>query len=264
MKIGFIGFGNMAKAIAGGINLQNIVPASEICVYDINDDAKNAAKALNYSICESENEIIKNCEFVFLCIKPQQFPNLLTNIKNDVKSENKFLSIAAGISTKSIEKIIGDAPIIRAMPNTPLLLGHGTVALCKNERVSENDYIFIKKIFESVGMVQDLDENLFDEVIDVSGSTPAFVYLFAKIIADYADEHGIKREIALPMFCNTMVGASKMLTQTQFSPQELISMVASKGGTTQAALDSFEDNDFEGVMRKALDACLNRAKELNI
>ncbi len=264
MKIGFIGFGNMAKAIANGVCLNNSVKSQNICVYDIDDSAKKQAQNLGFSLFENEIEIVKNSEFVFLCVKPQHFTDLLDKIKCDVNPNNVFLSVAAGVSIEAIENRIGSAAIIRAMPNTPLLLGCGTVALCKNERVKQEDYNFICNIFESIGTVQNLPENLFNEIINVSGSTPAYIYLIAKTVADYAKEHGIDHKIALDMFCNTMIGSAKMLIQTPYSPDELIEMVASKGGTTRAALDEFEQNGLKECLIKGFDACLKRAKELNI
>ncbi len=264
MKIGFIGFGNMANAIAKGISLNNIVEAEKICVYDIDLNARKRAETFGFTVCESENEIVINAEFIFLCVKPQHFTQLFDKIKCDISEKNILLSIAAGISIDSIEKKIGQAAIIRAMPNTPLLLGAGTVALCKNNIVSDEDYNFIAAIFKSVGTVHNIPENLFDEIINVSASSPAYIYLIAKIVSEYAQSIGIDSKQALEMFCNTMIGSAKMLTHTPYSPDELINMVASKGGTTRAALDEFEANGLKQCLIGGFDACLKRAKELNI
>ncbi len=264
MKIGFIGFGNMAKAIAKGISLNNIVEAEKICVYDIDVNAKKQAETFGFKLFESENEVVKNAEFVLLCVKPQHFTQLFDKIKYDISSKNILMSIAAGISIKSIEEKIGQVAIIRAMPNTPLLLGAGTVALCKNELVNATDYNFIKDVFKSVGTVHNIPEHLFDEIINVSASSPAYIYLIAKIVSEYATELGIDKKTALEMFCGTMIGSAKMLTQTEFTPDELIDMVASKGGTTRAALDEFHANGLKKCLISGFDACLNRAKELNM
>ncbi len=264
MKIGFIGFGNMAKAIAEGIIKKSLLNASEICAFDINESALENANLLNINVLNSEKEVVKQSEFIFLCVKPQSFTPLLNDIKTEITSDKKVFSIAAGITIKNISDILGDVAIIRAMPNTPLLLLSGTVALCCNNKTANEDYLFIKSIFENIGSVYDLPENKFNEVICVSGSTPAFVYLFAKTIAEYASSKGIDYDMALKMFCDTMVGSAKMLTQTNYSASELIKMVSSKGGTTVAALEEFENNGFADNLTSGLDACLKRAYELSL
>ncbi len=264
MKIGFIGFGNMAKAIANGILKSEEVESKDICAFDISDNAKTTAKDANIAVLNSAIEIAQKAEYIFLCVKPQTFTQVLNDIKSAITNEKKILTIAAGITIANIENILGEVCVIRAMPNTPLLLGNGTVALCKNEMTKDSDYNFIKTIFESVGSVYNLPENKFNEVICVSGSTPAFVYLFAKTISEYAAEKGIEYDTAMKMFCDTMCGAADMLTKTDYSAQELIDMVSSKGGTTVAALEDFEKTGFTENLRSGLNACLNRAYELSL
>ncbi len=264
MKIGFIGFGNMAKAIAEGIINKSVLNASNLCAYDINEAAVDNAKKLKINVLSSEKDVVKQSEFIFLCVKPQSFTQLLNDIKSDITDEKKVFSIAAGVTIKNISDVLGEVSIIRAMPNTPLLLLSGTVALCCNNKTNEKDYEFIKNIFETIGSVYDLPEDKFNEIICVSGSTPAFVYLFAKTIAEFASNNGIDYNTAMKMFCDTMVGSAKMLTQTPYSADELIKMVSSKGGTTVAALEEFKKNGLTDNLISGLNACLKRAYELSL
>ena len=264
MKIGFIGMGNMAGAIAGGILKAGIVAPENICFFDVSDAALEHGKALGFTAFDSEIDIVKNSEYVFLCVKPQSFTDVLKKIKADVSDKNVFLTIAAGIKTSSITSELGDVAVIRAMPNTPLLLGCGAVALTKNEKATFEEFEFIRTIFESVGTVYELPENKFNEVINVNGSTPAYIYLFAKTVTEYAAESGIPFEIALPMFCDTLKGSAEMLTKSGKTPDELITMVSSKGGTTVAAMNKFAQTGFADSLRAGMKACVDRAYELSI
>ena len=264
-EIGFIGFGNMAKAICAGLLKANLVKPADICAYDVFDGARESAAALDIAVCKSESDVVSSANYVFLCVKPQSFTEVLSAIRPYVNlQKHVFLSIAAGITTASIQQILGEAALIRAMPNTPLLLASGTTALCKTPTVSNAAYAFIKRIFASVGTVYELPENKFNEVINVNGSTPAYVYFIADIVAQYAQKNGIAYSVALDMFCDTLIGSAQMMKESGKTPQELMDMVSSKGGTTVAALDAFRENGLEIALSAGMDACLKRAYELNL
>lgn len=261
-KLGFIGFGNMASAIAGGIVKSNIIPTSNVFVYDINENATTHATSLGFNASSSESDVIMQSDYVFLCVKPQHFTELYSKITCDLSSKI-FISIAAGVTISSIKENLNANSVIRAMPNTPLLLGCGSTALTKCSATKSVDFNFVKQIFESVGTVYEVPEEKFNEIINVNGSTPAYIYYFSKIIIDYAIEHGISPDIALNMFCDTLKGSAEMLAKTDKTPQELIEMVSSKGGTTVAAVTTFNETGFKESLVAGLDACLKRAKELS-
>lgn len=260
-SLGFLGFGNMAGAIVGGITNSGILNSENIYIYDVSELAQQKADKLGFKAAKSEKELVKSCEIIFLCVKPQCFTEVLTSIK-DVSANKIFVSIAAGKTINSILKLLGEVGVIRAMPNTPLLLKSGTTALTKNQLISENDFYFVKSIFESVGSVYELNENQFDEVINLNGSTPAYLYYFAQIITDFANEHGIERQLAMQIFTDTMIGSAKMLKTSGNTAQELIDMVSSKGGTTVAALNAFKENNFKNAVDCGLEAALKRSVEL--
>ncbi len=264
MKIGFIGFGNMATAIAKGILNSGIINANDISAFDISEIALKNAADLSICIAADEKQIANSCEYVFLCVKPQSFTVILDKIKDDVSKKTKIVTIAAGITTKNICDILTNASVVRAMPNTPLLIGLGTVALCRNSNVSDSEFCFVKDIFASASNVYELCEDKFNEVICVSGSTPAFLYLITKLTSEFAKEHGIDEKLATDMFCDTMSGVVGMIKQTDYSLDELITMVSSKGGTTVAALDKFTQTGFDKSYKAGLEACLNRAQELSL
>lgn len=263
--IGFIGYGNMAGAIAGGIIKSQLVKAQDMCVYDINAYAMSAAASLGLTLCDSQNTVITNADMIFLCVKPQSFTELLTHISAYIRPDTVLVSIAAGVSTAAIAKYTNESvAIIRAMPNTPLLLGCGTTALCDNGRADAASVKLVHDIFGGVGTVYDLPEDKFNDIINVNGSTPAYIYLFAQTIADFADERGIDYKTALDMFCDTLKGSAEMLKYSGKSPQELIEMVSSKGGTTIAALNTFANTKLVNSLRAGMEACVQRAEELSI
>lgn len=265
MKITFLGYGNMAKAIAGGIRKKQIVPAKDITVFDVSEAARQAAAEAGYTVAESAVQAVSGGEFILLCVKPQNFADLLQEIKPAVTPDKRFLTIAAGVKISAVTDVFGETtPVVRAMPNTPLLLGCGTTALTHNQHVKLDDFTFVKSVFASVGTVYELEEAMFNEVLNVNGSTPAYVYLFAKTIAEYAAQGGIAYDTALHMVCDTLCGSAEMMRSSGKSVDELITMVSSKGGTTVAALEQFKQNGFEESLRAGMQACVKRAEELSL
>lgn len=263
MQIGMIGFGNMAGAIAGGILKGKQVSPEQVGVFDIQAAALERAKAMRFTPFSTPEALVKQAKYIFLCVKPQNFSELLPALTSSVHTENVFLTIAAGVPISTVTQTLGKVPVLRAMPNTPMLLGCGAVALTKNALVSPEDFSFIRSIFEQVGSVYELPENKFNEVINVNGSTPAYIYLLTKIIVDFAEKSGIPASVALPMFCDTLMGSAKMLTESGKTPQELIDMVSSKGGTTVAALEAFSKTGFQESLEAGMQACVDRAYALN-
>lgn len=261
--IGFIGGGNMAGAIIGGIVKTKTYPADRIFVFDRHEE-KRAALQKSYGIrpTGSSPELVGCCDVVFLAVKPQSFPAMLEEIRPAAGAGKTFVSIAAGISSRSIVKALScGCPVIRAMPNTPLLIGKGATAVSRTENVSDHMFELVCGLLSSCGTVTEIDESLMNAVISVNGSSPAYVYLFAKAILENAQKQGIGPEIALALICQTLEGSAGML-RTGKTPDELIRMVSSRGGTTIAALDVLKRNRFEQIIGEAMEACTARAAEL--
>lgn len=262
ISIGFIGAGNMATAIINGL-LNNNYNSKNIFVFDIDENKNKQFLVEGIFSCKSIIELVKICDIVFLCVKPQNFPEIIEDLKFDDKNK-MFVSIAAGITTDYIKKGAGaNSKVIRAMPNTPLLIGLGATALCRTKEVSDDDFNVVLNIFKLLGIAVELEEEQMNSVVSVNGSSPAYVYLFADAIIKGAVEQGIDEDVAKELICQTLIGSALMIKNINKSPSELISMVSSKGGTTIEALKVLNENDFSKIIVNAMKACTKRANELN-
>ncbi|MEG1016530.1 MAG: pyrroline-5-carboxylate reductase [Oscillospiraceae bacterium] len=266
MDMGFIGFGNMAQAIAKGIVGKKAFDSFGIFAYNPTPSkitSFNEACGSHICSCQSASEVVKKAHFVFLCVKPQVLKAVLCEVRAAICDDTVIVSIVAGVTSDKIRAIIEKpTPIVRTMPNTPLLLGQGTTAFSHTQDVSEADYQTVKQIFLSIGTVYEIPEISFNEVIPVNGSSPAFIYLLAKQIAKNAERHGLDYTDSLHMFADTLIGSAHMILESGNDIDKLITMVCSKGGTTLAALDTLNRCGFENSIDKAFDSCIERAYEL--
>jgi len=265
MRISFIGAGNMAGAIIKSIINSGRVSACDITVYDKNDEKVGTYAALGASCAKDLKSACDASGVILLAVKPQDYEELLLDIKNccaDVASKT-FISVAAAISTGFISRCLGaECPVVRVMPNTPLLLGVGATAISRNEYVNDKDYTKICGLFAASGTVTAMDESLMNAVISVNSTSPVYLYLLAKAMIDNSVEQGIDRKMSTELVFQTLRGSVEMLTKSEHSPDELIKMVASPKGTTEAALKSLNDNDFCRVVSDAMYACTKRADEI--
>lgn len=263
--IGFIGAGNMATAIIKGATEKAVFDSKDLLVYDISRDKMDKIKQMGLNVSEGPDLLVKHCNIIFLCIKPQNIAKVIHDIRHEITEEKLIVSIAAGISTGYIEKCVGrPCKVIRTMPNTPLMIGQGATAICKNNLVTEPEFKQIIDIFSSVGVVEVIDESLMNAVTSVNGSSPAYLYLFAKAVIEGAVQQGINPEVAKRLFAQTMKGSALMLLNSGCSPQELIDMVASKKGTTEKALETLYQHNFEQIIIDAMLNCTRRANELSL
>ena len=262
-KIAFIGAGNMASAIVGGILSSNISNPCDIVLYD-----KNTQQFSKFHIdcyhASSIDEALNRSDFVFLSVKPQNIKDVLNEIKCCENINNKiFVSICAGITIESIEKVLGNVKIARAMPNTPLLIGQGTTGLCKNNLITDEEFSTVYEIFSASGFVATVDESDINNVTALTGSSPAYVYLFVKALVEGAEKLGFNNENAIKMVCNTLIGSANMILNSDLNIDELIKMVTSPKGTTEKALIEFNNNNFCDIVYKAMKSCADRADELS-
>jgi pyrroline-5-carboxylate reductase len=262
-NISFIGAGNMAGAIIGGILEMGIAQPNEIAVYDISTQATAYFASRGVVVKQSIKDAAEFSDIIFLSVKPQNYEEVLAELSNSVDETKVLVSIAAGISTSFIKQRIGfDCKVVRVMPNTPLLLGEGATAICHCPPVSDDEFAQVLDIFKAGGIVEVLPEEKMNAVIAVNGSSPAYVYLFAKSLIDGAEHQGIDADTAKKLVCKTLVGSASMLMESGKSPDELIKMVSSKGGTTIAALDALYEHGFEAALIDAMERCTKRAEEL--
>ena len=263
--IGIIGAGNMAAAIANGILGRGMIPAGEIEMFDI-DAAKLAPfTEKGVSAASSAAELVKNCRYVLLAVKPQVMPGVLEGLRGAAGAGNVFVSIAAGISSAFVKKALGfDAKVILVMPNTPVLVGLGASALSFEPPVTEEEFETVRAMFASAGIAEQIAPNLMNEVIPINGSSPAFLYRIAQIFVEHAVGQGFDRGVATRLFCQTMIGSAHMMLESGKPLEELIRMVCSPGGTTLRGLEAMEKNGLENALAACIDDCIQRAYELGV
>ncbi len=254
----------MASAIASGVIRAGVVSDSDIYAYDVIDVKIDEFRESNdINKCSCIAELVGFCDMVVLSVKPNNYNDVLSEIAKTDISGVTFVSIAAGISTDRIKSVIGkEAMVVRVMPNTPILLGCGAAAACRCSNTGDEEFRAACSLFECSGELVVLDESKMNEVIAVSGSSPAFLFLFAKAVCEYAESVGISFDSAKLLFAQTMAGSAKMILNSGDDLQTLMDKVTSKGGTTAKALEHFYASGFEDIIKGAMQACTDRANEL--
>lgn len=260
-KIGVIGAGFMASSIIRGvISSKNVLPC-DIIVSDVSQESLDKAKQIGVSVTLDSLEVCNNSEYVIFAVKPQNFSTVAELIYGcDCKN---FISIMAGVKKERIKQLLGNVKVARCMPNTPCSIGYGAVAIDLSDFIDQTDKDFIRSIFSSIANVVEVEEKLINAVTGVSGSSPAYFYLFAQSVIDAGVKNGLDYETAKNLAVSTMIGAGHMIfANPDKSIDELINAVCSKGGTTIEAVKVYKDNGISYISEKAIDACVNRAFEL--
>ena len=261
-KLAVIGYGNMAKAIVKGA-LGAETDISDIIVFDVNATQYTACDSDVIKVSASMEDAVMAADAVLLSVKPQNFPEILPAIKQISDYQSKlYISIAAGISTEYIRDALGDVDVVRVLPNIPMTIGQGVSVICRNEKLSTDDFDYVKEIFSKSGSVLEIDECEINRFIGVTSSAPAYVFKFIDAICKGAEAQGIEYDRVLDVVCDMLIGSAMMLKNGELSPEELISRVASKGGTTEPALIVLDDRDFSGAVVDAMKACTDRAEKL--
>jgi pyrroline-5-carboxylate reductase len=262
-KIAVIGGGNMAEAIMRGLLREDV--GVGICVAEISPKRRDelTAKFPNVRVVGDAAEAAEWGEVVILAIKPQQADGVLDLIERVVTSDKLVISIMAGIPTAKIEaNLVAGCRVIRAMPNTPALIGAGATAVSAGRKASADDLDLARQIFSLVGVAVSVDEKLMDAVTGLSGSGPAYVFTFIEALTDAGVKNGLTREVAAQLASQTVLGAARMVVETGDHPTLLKEKVTSPGGTTIAALHSLENGSFRGTVMNAVEAACLRSKEL--
>ena len=253
----------MGTAILKGIAGSSM--KSETKLYAYNPTAAKVDALASYGVqkCSSEAEVAAASQYLFLAIKPQKFDEVLPRIADAITEDTVLVSIAAGIGVEYIRKLTKpNAKVVLAMPNTPLLLGCGATALATEAPVSDAEFAVVRRIFDACGMTAVIEPAQMKEIIAINGSSPAFIYLFAKGFLDYAEQVGLSGDVAKELFAQSLIGSAKMITDSGYSIAELIRQVSSPGGTTLAGLDRFYAGNLTDVVQDACDHCTRRAYEL--
>ena len=262
--IGFIGNGNMGRAILGGILSNGIAVAKNIIVSDVDEDGLNLVNGTYGVMTSNDNcEVASKSEMLFLAVKPNVVYKVIDEIKECIKKDTLVISIVAGQSLSKLTEAFGRRmKLIRVMPNTPALVGEGMAALSPSDMVDESEKGMALKIFNSFGKAEIVPEYMMDAVTAVSGSSPAYVFMFIEAMADAAVIGGMPRKQAYTFAAQAVLGSAKMVLKTGKHPGELKDMVCSPAGTTIDAVAALEENGFRNAVIKAMQACIEKSKEL--
>ncbi len=268
-KIGFIGCGNMGRAILGGLLKAGIVKADEVIISCHTKKSCSEVEAEYHVKAVLDNqEVAGNADVVLLAVKPNKFEEVIPDVKagleRNAAGENTIvISIAAGKDIAYLEKNLGkNQKIIRVMPNTPALVGEGMSALTVNARVTEEDLKYALTIFESFGKAEVVPESMMDAVIGVSGSSPAYVYMFIEALADGAVAAGMPRAQAYTFAAQSVLGAAKMVLETGQHPGALKDAVCSPGGTTMAGVLELEKQGLRNAVIAGEMACIQKSIDM--
>lgn len=262
--IGFIGAGNMAYALVSG--LINHGYASERIVMSDANEALLSLRQDEFSlrVFKDNQQLAQHCDVIVLAVKPQVLAEVCAEIKDQISDQQLLVSIAAGVHTHDINRWLGkNKAIVRTMPNTPALLGRGVTGLFANEHTSSAQQDIAQSIMSAVGKTLWVEtEDLLDAVTAVSGSGPAYFFLMIESMTKAGEALGLARDAAEQLSIETALGAALMASESSDSPRELRRQVTSPNGTTQAAIESFQDQDFDVIVSHALSAAYRRAGEL--
>ena len=265
MKLGFIGTGNMAGAIMGGIIRNEIFKPEEIIGADISKESRSKVQsAYGINVTEDNKKAASESEVLVLSVKPQYYAETIKEIKDCVREDQLIITIAPGKTLKWLEEQFEKkVKIVRAMPNTPALVGEGMTAACANDAVTEEEKEYALKILRSFGKVEIVAENMIDAVVAVSGSAPAYVFMFIEAMADAAVSEGMPRKQAYEFAAQAVYGSAKMVLDTGKHPGELKDMVCSPAGTTIEAVAKMEEMGLRSAIIEGMRACANRGKEMS-
>ena len=262
--IGFIGAGNMAYAIISGL-INNDFSAENIKISDTNESLLSLRKKeFNLEVFTDNSELVRHCDVIVLAVKPQMLSSVCQLLKQALNSNTLIISIAAGVRVHDIDRWLGgDCAIVRTMPNTPALLNQGVTGMFANKRVSSTQKELATSILNSVGQsLWVTDEVMLDAVTALSGSGPAYFFLMIESMSKAGVALGLDEKTAQSLSIQTALGASMMASVSDESPRDLRANVTSPNGTTQAAIESFQDQDFDMIVAHAMRAAFDRASQL--
>ena len=274
MKIGFIGLGNMATAIIGGLLREGTVLADGTAVTaadligSAKTEASRQAKATQFGIAVTADnrEVAAAADVLVLAVKPQFFPEVITEIRDAVNENALVISIAAGLTLERIAALFGrdenTMRLIRCMPNTPALVNAGCTAVCPGTGATEDDEALCLALMESFGHAIVIPERLMDAASAVAGSSPAFVFMFIEALADGAVEAGMPRAQAYEFAAAAVAGSAQLVLETGRHPGDLKDMVCSPGGTTVEGVKALEQRAFRAAAMEAVGACVAKARAL--
>lgn len=264
IKIGLIGAGNMGEALLAGILKNKEIKSKNILISDINRERLQYLENV-YKIKKTEEnkKIAEDSDVIILAVKPNILKNVLQEISRTIDGHKLIISIAAGISIKFIESNLNSVnPIIRVMPNTPVLVKEGAIAISPGKNATSKDIGFTESIFSFLGKTVLIEETLMDAVTGLSGSGPAYVFIIIEALADAGVKMGISRENSLLLAAQTILGSVKLYLSKKEHPGVLKDMVTSPGGTTIAGIHALEKGGIRATLMNAVEEATIRSREI--
>jgi len=263
MKVGFIGCGNMAQAMIKGIMASGQVLAEQIMASAKTEKTKEKIQKELLITPGTNREVAAFAEILFLAVKPHQYEAVIEEIRDTVADDCLIVTIAPGKTIEWLEEKFGKSvKIVRTMPNTPALVKEAMVAMCCSGQVTEDEREKARTLCESFGRVEEIPESLMDVVTGVSGSSPAYVFMFIEAMADAAVADGMPRKQAYKFAAQAVLGSAKMVLETGMHPGELKDMVCSPGGTTIEAVQVLEEKGLRSAVIEAQRACVKKAGDM--
>lgn len=265
MKIGFIGTGNMGGAILKSYADKAASAGNEVAAFNrTRAKAEAIAKDHPFEIADSAEELVDMSDIVLLCVEPQNFDDVMPTIADHFTDEKVFVSIAAGITIAYLEGHLGkNAKIVRVMPNTPIMFGLGTTAMVRNANVTDEDFAAARSVFEAGGITGEVTEDLIGAVIGVSGSSPAYTYMYMDALTQVGINNGMDAEMSRKFAAQAVMGAARMAMESDESLEQLVDNVCSPGGTTIEAVKRLRAEGFEKTVVRGAQASVDRAEEMS-
>lgn len=266
LKLGFLGIGNMGGAILRGVLSAGYLTADDIAVCRRNrrklEELSDEFPGLTCT--ESALELAEMCEVIILAVKPQYLGEIIEEIRSELNAK-AVISIAAGWTVERLANALkgSGATWLRVMPNTPAMVGEGMTAICEDTTFDLDDFDFAKGIFDAVGRTVVLPENLFDGVIAISGSSPAYVFMMIEAMADAGVKEGLTRACAYEMAAQTLLGSALMVLQSGTHPAALKDAVCSPAGTTIEAVEELERRGFRAAIMDAMKVCADKSRKMS-
>ncbi len=269
--IGFLGAGNLAEALIKGLLASKSVTAGQIIAGDrISERLVHMAETYEIKVYNKNYEVAENSDILFITVKPNDVPGVVRAVASALRGDKLIITAAAGVTTRTVLENLkegghtGFVPVVRAMPNTPVIVREGAIGICAGLGATEADLKLARMVFEAVGRVFVVDdEGLLDAVTGLSGSGPAYVFLFMQALADAGARAGLDKKTSLALALQTTLGAAKLALESDKDLDELIKTVSSPGGTTVEGLKRLRDGGLKGTVEKAVLAATARAKELS-
>ena len=264
LRIGFLGAGQMASALAVGWQRAGLLdPARSLAADPYPFVREKFTQTTGMKAVASNREVVDGCDVLILAVKPQVMPSVLAELRPALSTRHLVISIAAGVTLHTLSAALGSATrLIRVMPNTPCLVGASASGYAAGGIATADDAELVGKLFGAVGKAFPLPEHLLDAVTGLSGSGPAFIYVLIEALADGGVKMGLPREVAQSLAAQTAFGAAKMVLETDLHPAALKDAVASPGGTTIAGLHALETGGFRAALIDAVEAATRRSQEL--